>query len=282
MNWTRRHTLAAGLGLIVLTNAVALVGVVYNRSREEATLRLSERELRAPYRWYGDRENSGLDLAIVWRVPVERTGANVWRYLPTGGGAPAWLDAAKMQALGFDAPAGDSREGRRRYDKQLPREVLLVLELDGPAYRRSLELAAEYAAGAEAKLAANPAEKEFAARAKNAREALEWETNRNSRLFAVDAGLDRDALRAKYPDRTRYAIARGEVRPEYVEVKSGKFAGYLGALSVASVNVPLAFRGVFGDAPKAYEPDDRKRAPFEATVAYGKRLEPWIVGAAKK
>lgn len=31
-----------------------------------------------------------------------------------------------------------------------------------------------------------------------------------------------------------------------------------------------------------YEEDQRNRLPFEATVAFGKRLEPWITEAAKK
>jgi len=69
MTWSRKHTLLAGLGLIALTNAIALSGVVYNRSGDpEATLRLTQRELRTPYRWYGNRENSGLALSLVWRV----------------------------------------------------------------------------------------------------------------------------------------------------------------------------------------------------------------------
>jgi len=69
MTWSLKHTLISGLGLIALTNAVALVGVTYNRSGEpEAKLSLTQRELRTPYRWYGNRENSGLALSLIWRV----------------------------------------------------------------------------------------------------------------------------------------------------------------------------------------------------------------------
>ena len=32
MTWSRKYTLVAGLGLIAMTNAIALFGVVYNRS----------------------------------------------------------------------------------------------------------------------------------------------------------------------------------------------------------------------------------------------------------
>ena len=48
--WTRRHTLIAGLGLILGVNAIVLGGVAYNRSGEpESLLQLSERELYTPF-----------------------------------------------------------------------------------------------------------------------------------------------------------------------------------------------------------------------------------------
>lgn len=288
MTWSRTHTVIAGLGLIALTNVVALLGVVYNRSGEpEAKLGLTQRELHTPYRGYGNRENSGLALGLAWRVLDEESVATqfyAWRYATTGG-TPAWLDKAKMQALGFDtsAPYADSDpRGRARYDKQLPREVLLVLELDGPAYRRSLELATQYAARDEAKLAAIPGDKELGTRAKNAREALEWETHRNSRLFVVDAGLEAAALRAKYPDAGRNALVHGQVRLENRSRNSGNVRGYVRGLSIESINVPFSLRDVFESAVQVNDSDQRNRAPFEATVAFGKRLEPWITEATKK
>jgi hypothetical protein len=66
-NWTRRHTLIAGLALILLTNAVALLGVYQNRSGEpESMLTLTQRELQQPYGWGMARENSGISLRINW------------------------------------------------------------------------------------------------------------------------------------------------------------------------------------------------------------------------
>ena len=285
MSWSRKHTLIAGLALMALTNAVALVGVAWNRSAEEAKLRLSERELHAPYRWYGNRENSGLALNIAWRVlsePADATALYGWSYGVTGG-APSWLDEAKMRELGFDtSTAGDAQRGRVRYEKQLPREVLLVLELEGQTYRRLLELAAQYVAREEAKLASSPADKNYEARVKNAREALERETSRNSRLFVVDAGLDAAALRAKYPDRARYAIVRGQVRPAITDAKSARLGGYVTDLAVESINVPLAFREALAGAAASSPYDERSRSRFEATVAFGRRLEPWIAEASRK
>ena len=280
MNWTRGHTLAAGLGLIALTNAVALLGAAWNRSGEEARLQLTQRELERPY-GYGNRENSGIALRIDWRVPSEPYDQSPGRYYPYGRDAP-WLDQAKMEALGFDvSQTADAERGRERYEKQLSREVLLVLELEGPAWRRMVELAGEDLAREQAKLAAIPGDKGQQTQTANARDALKREKEQASRLFVVDAGLDAAALRAKYPDKARYALARGEVRPMSLQ-RPERFAGYVSGLSVPSINVPREFRGVFPDAPPAYDPDPRQRAPFAATVAFGKRLEPWIVEATKK
>lgn len=282
MNWSRTHTLIAGIGLIGLTNAVALVGVVYNRSGEPgAVLRLTQRELQLPSIFYGNRENSGITLRLFWRLPDERS-YRVQYYAPYAG-MPTWLDKVKLEALGFDTSvsAYDSRS-RERYEKQLPREVLLVLEQDGPAYRRSLELATKYSADQEAKLVSNPGDKNLAQFAKNAREAQERETRQNSRLFVVDAGLESTALRAKYPDGARYAIVRGQVRPTMYGRSQEKFGGYIDGLSIDEVNVPFALRDVFAGTRQVNDGEQGDKAPFEATVAFGKRFEPWMTSAVKK
>jgi Domain of unknown function (DUF4824) len=284
MKWTRRHTLAAGLGLIALTNAVALVGAAWNRSGEEAKLRLTQRELQRPYIWYGNRENSGISLRLIWRLLIEPSGATEyfgWSYAGAGG-APSWLDGAKMKSLGFDVSDDAEKRVFRRFERRLPREVLLVLELDGPARQRMLALGAEYVARQEAKLAASPGDKFLQQLVNNGREQLERQKQRESRLFVVDAGLDATALRAQYPERGRYAIVRGEVTPATVNRKSGPFSGYVTGVSVAEINVPLEFRSVFASSAPAYDSGQSSGAPFEAVVAFGKRLEPWIVEAARK
>ena len=67
MAWQRKHTFIAGMLLILLTNAVALLGVAYNRSgTPESRLTLSQRELQLPYG--AMTEDSGLTLQIRWRA----------------------------------------------------------------------------------------------------------------------------------------------------------------------------------------------------------------------
>lgn len=279
MNWTRRHTLIAGLALIAITNAIALGGAAYNRAGEpDSALTLSERELRPPYVWRSQKENSGLALRLQWRVAPGGAPSADNYYFSSDGGMPGWLDKQKMTSLGFnmERPAkGDNDERSNRYERQLPREVLIVLEQDGPAYRDLLERAAAAAKDLEVKNLGGNGKK-------NADEMMERETHRSSRLIAVDAGLDRKALRSKYPDRSRYAIAYGMVHPVW-GYENKEPAGSLSNLSIPEINVPIDLRNVFdGVMPHNYGAPNNGESSFEATLAFGQRLEPWLVSAAKK
>jgi hypothetical protein len=196
------------------------------------------------------------------------------------GGPPAWLDRAKLAALGFDVPQS-AATGTGHHKQQLPKEVLLVLEFDGTAYRQALERARQRAAQEEALVGANPGRDEFKQRAIAAKAALVREEGNNSRLFAIDAGLDAERLRARFPDRRKYAIARGQVRVQTVgSAEKSHLAGYVSNLSVGQLNVPLAFRKVFEAVPGGRAGPASAASRYDVTVAYGKRLEPWITAAS--
>lgn len=267
IGWSRMHTLVAGTAIVVVTNVVALAGVAYNRSGDaESTLQLSDRELREPSSWGFESENSGIALRMRWRVLGKRPDDDQASrpYFPISSGPPEWLNSAKMAELGFDVSStDDSSDSRSRYSRQLPKEVLLVLELDGPAYHEML-------ARAEA----------YVERTADGRNQLERERNENTRLFVVDAGLDADELRERYPSRSRHAIVRGTIRPWVVwDDNEATLAGHVSALSVSQINVPLAFRAPF-DRQHRRSARTGGNAPFTVTVAYGRRLEPWIVSTS--
>lgn len=279
MTLTPLKTLAAGALLILLANAVALTGVYLNRSGEpESRLVLSQRELSLPWDWHGGMENSGLALGLAWRVGAAQ-GSEYYGGYGFSGGTPEWLDEARMAALGFDTRGWASDDGtRRRFERALPRDVLLVLELAGPSWQRALERARENAARHEAARLANADSKEFIAKAKHAQEQLEREETVGSRLFAIDAGLDRAALRARYPDRSRYLILKATVRPQVVSAdKARRVGGYVSGLGVSQINVPFALRPALEPALRNRNRTAKEPAiPFEATVAFGQRLEPWL------
>ena len=259
----------AALALILLTNAVVLGGAAWNRRGEpESRLTLSQRELRLPYRGF-DRENSGQALTLNWRVAGMAVDNNqpYWDY--NNGGAPEWLDRAKMESLGFAQIPSAGDGNRRRTGRALSRDVLLVLEFAGEASRKALERARQHLAEEEEKWAATPDSNEKKNRLKQAADRLLREENENSRLFVVDAGLDAVVLRSKYPDRRRYAIVRGQIRPFWSGERNVSAArGHVSNLSIAGINVPYAYRDLLGTTAG--------QEKFTADVEFGQRLEPWI------
>jgi hypothetical protein len=218
-----------------------------------------------PYEWRRDRENNGLALGMVWRVPPDEP-ADAQYNCATG--ASQWLDRAKMGARLGDGGRRVFGPSRARL-KAAPREYCWCWNSTG-------QPTALARARARASRAAEAARLEPRDRgSKRAREArpqwLDQETRRDSRLFAVDAGLELEALRAKYPDRGRYALVRGQVRPTRVSEKTWKVEGYVAGLSIDSINVPHGLRGMLGRIAEIVDADKREREPYEATVAFGKR-----------
>jgi hypothetical protein len=279
MTWSRRHTLIAGVALIVLTNAIALGGVAWNRSGEpDSVLKLTQREAPHPYRYGIERESGGLVLQLDWRVLAD--DPNLAMY-PGAYNSVPWLDEAKLAVLGFDVSRSAKQDRRgRHYERLLPREALIVLEFDGPTWPKALELVRKHAARQAADAAALPSKPEFAERAKAAAAALKREETSNSRLFAVDAGLDAAALRAKYPDRSRYAIVTGKVRA-HRDGRGDKLQGYIAEIHNNRVNVPLELMPAIGTRSRprvAAVPDE---PGYQASIAFGKRFEPWLVDVSK-
>jgi hypothetical protein len=285
-----RWTVWAGIALIVVTNVVVLSGVASNRNgAPDSTLRLSQRELARPFYSGMAKENSGLSLRILDRIasvrplPSPMSAERVADpYFYRGDREPDWLDDARLAAFGIDAKQLRARHGTPRGGAPTAKEVLLVLEQDGPAYATALARARQRAAEEAATAAANPDKEEFARRAKSAADLARYEEREGSRLFVVDAGLERDALRAKYPDRQRYAIVRGILRP--MVAAAGKPLVSIDRLSIGDVNVPHAFRRQLASlfAADRGRPREQWQARFEATLAWGNRLEPWMLDATSR
>jgi hypothetical protein len=273
MKWTHRSALVAGLALLATTNLVALGGAAYNRSGEPQTvLNVSQRELRPSYPGAREKENSGLTLRLRWRV-LEQDESSHYIDYREGGGTPAWLDEAKMASLGFEplpAASQPSEDVRRRHP--LPRDVLIVLEFNGPTYRQALDRARGVARKVEEK-------NERGEGKKDAEEIVVWAERLSSRLFAVDAGLDRASLRAKYPDRQKYVIVRGRVRQDWWGRATA--GGRIDRLLADEINVPLELRAAFdGIGPGHQAQADGEERTVQARLAFGQRLEPWLVEAA--
>lgn len=275
MNWTNRHNLLAGLGLILLVNAIALAGVAWNRSEPaDSRLQLTERELGDGYE-YWRKENSGIALRLDYRWP----GHDANDYSESDSNM---LSAAKMSELGFSVPTEFNEESMRRYRRQLDRDALLVLEFNGPLYQQQLQLAQQRLTKSSADLAALPSNQDLLKTHQEAREELQREQSRASRLFIIDAGTDQASLRAKYPDRQRYAIVGGKISAwAWRHDDNWQVGGSAQIPVAASINLPQRWHRLFDSLPRrkevagfAHSGGDKL---FNAELLFGQRLEPWVV-----
>jgi hypothetical protein len=278
-----RRTLAAGAALILLTNAVALSGVFINRSGEpESRLMLSERELSLPYRRLppGGEQRPGADADLA-RARCGR-GFRLRTTATNYGGQPAWLDAAHLATLGFDtiAPANATQEARERLARQLPRQVLLVLETRrtgvaaGRRPRTGKRCPPEHAAAA----AANPGSEAFAKQAEAGRNARARGKPRQPPVRHRRRPRRAAAAFSRYPDRGRYLILRGTVRPtlrRHDRQSSTRRLYQRGRHH--HINVPFALRPVLEPLRNAPQPlPDASTPRYEVQLTVGQRLEPWI------
>jgi hypothetical protein len=277
--WSKQRALMLGIAIVAVTNAIALAGVAYNRSGEPvSTLQLTERELPL-MRWdWLDNHNSGIDLDVAWRMKPATDFSAESRSYYYDIYDRSWLGVEAMGALGFDVSKPPTADyAARHYARMLQREALLVLEYDGHAYQQALSIARQRLAAAKELSVRNPGDREFAERLKAAQGRLRDEELLSSRLFVVDAGLEVDALRTKYPDRSRYAIVGGLLRVSVEEVaKQRLLTAHVTRLSVGRINVPHDYRALIVPLIRTDWRNADSPPRYAATVKFGQRLEPWI------
>jgi hypothetical protein len=277
----------AAAAVLLLTNLVALGGVWWNRQGPpEAELALSERELTLPPYWRPlvDREDSGLALQLDVRVASvdDDSQPGRWALYGSYNREAAWLDEAKLRALGFDLPHADGEAPpSERWHRELPRSAFIALELDGPAYRRHLQQAEAWAAWvrsasdediAKTLFTPRPSEDDITTRLREARD-------RDSRLYAIDADRDPAALRARHPDRARVAIVGAKIRAYYGSVQVGqpnRWRGSIDEIDVTYLHVSTRWRSLIDQFVERR--DEHGNPPrYTARIAWGRKHEPWIV-----
>ncbi len=271
-----RTLFVLGFIILVLTNIIVFYGVIANRSGNPETLiTLTERELKLPYRIH--KENSGLGLRLVWRT-LGKDENNTSHY---SWGSPVWLSAEKLGELGFktDDIPGSNDDGAH-YKKPISKEVYIVLEYNGKPYGEVLKRAEKALEEKEKLLKLSEEDKSLQKNHETARKRLKRERMENSRLFAVDAGLDPGKLRETYKDRSRFIIAKGLVNPGYHRHrKTQDIFGTIPRLSIEKIHVPLNHRKIFDQVLTRKKSNLNTFQPprYEVKLAYGSRLEPWIV-----
>jgi uncharacterized protein DUF4824 len=278
-----------GLAIIVGANVIGFGGVAYNRAGEpDAVLRLSERELRVPYSDLHD-ENSGMTVEVVWCVDRPSISRREFAYLQSDcyGREPEWLDSARVASLGFNVDV-DPRVAKASeyYNRQLPKKAFVVLELGGAAYDSSIAALHDYVASQDSLLARHPDSTALQRQVQNTDERAKTIERESSRLFAVDVGRSIDVLRARYPDRSKFAIMRASVRPRIVDYRKPRVGGVITDIAPVQLNVPHDLQAAFASVrmqpgPRVAGTASTSTPSLNVDVAFGKRLEPWILAAKR-
>jgi hypothetical protein len=283
MSWWR---LASSIGLILVTNAVVLGGVVYNRSgHTQGVMTLTERELPLSYDAFRNSENTDLSLHVHWQQPNHRL---MLGSLATQRPVREWFDQAKLEAAGFDcAVSATDPSAAQYYDKMLPREAFVVLEYGGTAWTTWLaEWERDIAFTAEQVTVGARSMKDVS----DLKEAYAEAQRNQSRLVVIDVGKDPVQLRGRYPDATQFLIASAQIRMHLVRPGSQSptepyLRGEVTQLLVTDLHVPFELRSLLDALPRPAGGVRAIRLPltgmqeprYEVTLQYGKRYEPWVV-----
>jgi Domain of unknown function (DUF4824) len=270
-----RKLMIVAVVLLVLTNVVVLAGVAYNRSGEPVfSLELTERELSVVQSYRDIDENSGTALTINWHnLDSDADLDNEYsRY-----GALLWLNEAKLAELGFDVAGLKNTKNSRQFNLDDSRaDVILVIEFQGEGYTQAIEIA-------ESRL-------QYLSRKNNELtqeeldEKIKWHKDKlndlkisETRLYVIDAGINKQFLLQKYADKNNIFLAHGEVS---VYLDDKKLTGHVRELYIPQVHVPLPYSDQLAELTKgrAYSDYGKTVIPprYQLRLNVGKRLEPWI------
>jgi hypothetical protein len=250
--------LAAALSVLAVSNAFVLLHVGMNRQgAPEAELDLTARELS---RNYARGDDSRVSLMLRW----ENTAPEYPEFEPA---PPIWFHEQKLKETGFtlDVPP-DAKDALRHYQNSRSREVFVALEFDGPAWQQWLRQREDHL---RFQARANPQLQQEA----RIQEQIDAQQRTASRLVAIDAGLDPDALRRKYPDRKQVLILRGLARVVLEDGPPAHLRGAITQISSDAVNVPMPFSELLSSIPISY---DMPADSYAVTLRVGQRYEPWI------
>lgn len=267
---------------LVLVNIIVLAGVAYNRSGEPiASLKLTERELALPYRSRKSTENSGLALRLKWNiVPPEPYTNKYDRYNLHHYGNPKWLTIEKLTALGINVNdnspyENDSSSG---YSKYKTDELIIVFEYNSESYTSSVKKAEEDIQHYRNSAKVNADDEKLAKKLVRHETSLNKLKNTQSRLIAIDAGRDIEALKQKYNDSSKYLFLRGEIKRNW---KKGEFTARIKRIFNDSVHVALPESEMFSGMKRSKRYGNEEKPRYEVELMLGERLEVWVGGVGQ-
>lgn len=262
--------------LLVLTNAVVLSGVTYNRAGEPlVSIELTERELPMHYSYSGRNENSGTAVSVSWHVLYKNEASY---YASNRYHSPIWLDDAKLSELGFDLEKLHSHKADYRYShEQIKTEVVLVMEYQGESYQQALRWAEDNVNELRSQLSVSPADTKLKSQLERSEERLTKLQISQSRLYVIDAGFDEQALAEKYTMKNKYLFMRGEIG---ITRNKNIIEGRVNKVFINDIHVPLPYSQQLTSLTKGEKHYSYMKTPiaprYKIQLNMGKRLEPWI------
>ena len=264
------------VGFVLLVNAFVLAKVYINRSSVETRLQLTERELRLPYQYGLNKEDSSTRLNLFWTTPATEP-------LTIEHGRWYWhqdrsLKINEKHLASFNIPAC-KKTGNRRYKYN----AWALLEFNGQSYADYVVRAEEYRRmifALQPEVNTELGEKELAEKRKDADTTLKDAQVTKTRLFVVDAAADKALLvaamqRRKALEDTRWIILPAEIEAGFYNCEKNephRNRVYINRLAVDSLYVPRDV--IKGNVPKGQK--EQPNAKFNAEIFYGRLHEPWV------
>ena len=275
-----RKLILAAVSLLLFTNVVVLAGVAYNRSADPlVSIELTERELSVRQIFNRSDENSGTALSLKWQINPDE----IPKYFSGNYKKAAWLDDKKLTALGFDMKELKNDIEKYQYrTSHLSTEAVVVLEYQGESYDKALALAESKAERLRKKVADFPDDEAELKKLNNFEKQLSRLKISNSRLYAIDAGLNEQALMNKYTEQNKYLFARGEIGLSW---NKKNIEGRIRHLYIQQIHVPLPLSNILPSLAleNGYNSYNAKIiAPrYKVQLNIGKRLEPWVASVTQ-
>lgn len=266
-----RKYIIIGLVILIGSNVLALSGVVYNRMGEpKVNLTLSEREFSLRGNSIRNNENSGMSLRLKWRTPQEETTEYYFNHHEVSSSREA------LEFLGFS----NLDEAYNYRAESL--ELYWAMELNGESYLNEVAKAQKLLRDEKAAIA----EQNSANQNQYAKDKVKRLTKRaqeaqhvDSRLFFLEASASYETLLEKYESHENVFVIKGIAKP-FLDGQNDQYRLILQHALGEEIMVSTDH----SDSLKKLEshPKNALRKPrFNAQIAWGKKLEPWLVEIQK-
>ena len=266
-----KHLFIFSFVLVIVVNLLILYRVYDNRtSSADSIVTLTQRELPLSrtrlYREGKYEHNKRQFFRLDWRAYDKKGYYKNYYYR-----SPDWLDNHKLEELGFDLDRYTPDSGY-----SVPRDAYIVLEVNSSMYRKHIE-SIEKKLATQKEIYKNSKQKMTKQEIEYIHDELDRETNMSSRLYAIDAGVDRYDLRDKYPDRGEYIILKGSIDISYQYKKDNDYLliGRIDNISISNIHIEQKFQKVLADIYAHKKP--KQKIKYRVKVAFGSRLEPYII-----